>query len=400
MVLLYIRWNINDYRAYLYSSSANLTGLEKAIKLQPLNAVYQRFLGEYLWYRHDWQGAIKQYKTAIKLDPLEPRLWLDLAAAYQFTGDHKTEAKALETAVRLDPTNPATALEAANFYLVAGDVDSAVREFHIILDQSNDPEQVRLAFDRSWKATGDIDKLLAELVPATASAHLTLLDMLVARKEAGPAERVWSHLVSLHVPFDRKPAFGYFDYLIETKQVEQAQLVWSDLVARDSLKAYCSTGNLVVNGGFEEDLLNGGFDWRYRPLPDVIAEIDTTESHAGHRALLASFDGPPVAEIGVSQLIPVQPNTEYRFSAYMKTEDIEGGSGPRFVIEDAYTHERYLVSTDRVGSSLWAEEAADFTTGTSTTLVLLRIMRLPGDEPIRGKMWFDDVSLAARDRNF
>jgi len=393
MAVWYLWWNVNDYRAFLYSKSRSIAGLETAARLQPSNALYERFLGEYLWYLHDWQAAIVKYKAAIALDPQEPRTWLDLAAAYQFAGDHKAEAGALATALRLDPTSPATALEAATFYLVMGDVDDAIRAFRTTLNQSNNPEQVTLALDRSWRATGDIDKLLAELVPPTPTAHLALLRMLVSSQESAAAARVWSHLVSLHIPFDSNAAFGYLDYLIGSKQVDEAQQVWHDLLDIDSLEDYASTQNLVVNGGFEKDPLNGGFDWRYIPLSQVRAEIDTSEFHGGSRALLASFDGQPIAEIGVYQWIPVQPNTQYKFRGFMKTVDIEGGSGPRFIIADAYTNERYLMSDDLLGSSVWHEDTGEFRTGPTTRLLRLTILRSPSNSPIRGKVWIDDVTL-------
>ena len=53
--------------------------------------------------------------------------------------------------------------------------------------------------------------------------------------------------------------------LLDHKDVDQARLVWQQAAPRFGLSAYLPTSRkLIVNGDFSLDVLNGGFDWRYR----------------------------------------------------------------------------------------------------------------------------------------
>jgi hypothetical protein len=157
-----------------------------------------------------------------------------------------------------------------------------------------------------------------------------------------------------------------------------------------------SRANLIVNGGFEEKMLNGGFDWLYSAMPHIDLAIDTNEFHSGTRSLSISFDGQNPPDVGILQLIPVNPNTEYEFTAAYRTEELITASGPRFSIADAYTNASYLLSEDLIGTYPWRLEQAQFRTGPDTNLLLLRITRQPAGPLIKGRVWIDDLKLAKR----
>ena len=52
--------------------------------------------------------------------------------------------------------------------------------------------------------------------------------------------------------------------------------------------------------------------------------FDPTQPHSGNRSLSIVFNSAAVNDAGILQIIPVQPNTNYEFSANFKAEDIEG----------------------------------------------------------------------------
>ena len=112
---------------------------------------------------------------------------------------------------------------------------------------------------------------------------------------------------------------------------------------------------MIVNGGFEQNLLDGGFDWWYESKPHVTLAIDTNEFHSGTRSLSVAFDGQSASEAGISEFIPAKPNTEYEFSAEFKAEELETASGPRFAIADAYTGASYVLTDDVMGTNPWRE---------------------------------------------
>jgi len=91
--------------------------------------------------------------------------------------------------------------------------------------------------------------------------YLSFLSLLVSRQEVAAAEQVWSRLIGLRQTFPTKLAFGYFRLLIAKQEVAAAKTAWQQLATVDeSLQPYLPTReNLIINGGFEEQLLNGGF---------------------------------------------------------------------------------------------------------------------------------------------
>src|ERR1019366_8639061 len=125
--------------------------------------------------------------------------------------------------------------------------------------------------------------------------------------------------------FERHYADAYFLYLIEHKDVAQAVRVWQQTADRFGLSSYLpSPANLIVNGSFNLEVLNAGFDWHYDKQSAVSLTLDPSTFHAGRRSLLITLDGPGINDSGVYQWIAVQPNTTYTFSGYYKNGDMEG----------------------------------------------------------------------------
>jgi hypothetical protein len=222
--------------------------------------------------------------------------------------------------------------------------------------------------------------------------------LLISKKQVAATESVWNHLIGLQQTFPTKLAFPYFRFLIANQEVAAAKNAWQQLAnLNPSLQQYiASPDNLIVNGGFELAILNGGFDWWYQPNPHAVLAIDTTEFHDGIQSLSVTFDGQNASEAGIFQFIPVKPNTEYEFSAEYRTEELETASGPRFSITDPYTGAPYVLTDEILGTNPWRLQHAEFHTDPNTNLVLLKIVRQPADLLIRGELWIDDLKLVEK----
>ena len=394
VVALYLHFALRAYLACHLAGSLASPKVQRAIQLEPANAEYRELLGRNLALSGaSLDEAISIYRTAVHLNPYEARYWLDLAGAYQVAGRISEQAESVEHAVEADPTTPHVAWEAANFFLVQGNQAKALRYFRVVL--ANDPGAVDSALQLCWRATGDANVILDQGLPPRPDLYLSFLRLLVSKQEVGAAENVWSRLIGLQQTFPTKLAFPYVRLLIAKQEVAAAKTAWQQLAKADgSLQPYLpSRENLVINGGFEENLLNGGFDWWYQSNPHAALAIDTSEFHSGTRSLSVTFDGPSVPEVGLIQFIPVRPNTTYEFSAQSRTEDIESASGPRFAIADAYTSASYVLTDDTLNTSPWRLQQARFQTGPNTGLLWLKIVREPAAPLIRGKLWIDDVRL-------
>ncbi|MGA8273950.1 MAG: carbohydrate binding domain-containing protein [Candidatus Sulfotelmatobacter sp.] len=396
LCLLYLLLAGRLFVASLFGERIEFTSLRRAALMDPWNADYRNNLGRYYaLVARDPGAAIEPYRAAVQLDPHSARYWFDLASAYQVLGDISNQSVALEHAIAADPTTPDVAWEAANFYLVQGDDQKALREFRVVLQ--NEPTLADPAMQFCWRINPDVDVLLRDVVPARSEAYLAFLNLLMRKEETAGTAKVWAALMATPQPFEFRYTLGYLQYLLNHKDVDQARLVWQQAAPRFGLSAYLPSGhNLVVNGDFGLNVLNGGFDWQYDKQQSVALTLDPSDFHSGHRSLLITFDGPGVTDAGIRQFIAVQPNTSYEFSAYYKNGEIEGAGGPHFTIQDAYTRAVLYDSDELKEAGFWKSATGEFTTGGDTKLVVLHVRRLPEGSPIRGKLWVNDFRLVPK----
>jgi tetratricopeptide (TPR) repeat protein len=342
-------------------------------------------------------SAIEQYKASLRLNPYVSQCWLDLAVADQIVGDTTELDHSLSRAIQVDPTTPAVAWEAANLYLVAGKVPDALREFRVVIEQ--DPENSDTAIQLCWRRTHDINKMLNEALPETADSYFAFLELLANEKEFDAARKVWSRLLDLRQSWDASRSFPFLRSLLLGRQVETAAQAWREMSAANPLLVpYQPSDNLIVDGGFEFPFLNGGFDWIYEPDPVAKVTIEATTVHSGRHSLSVEFTGEPGGDIGVSEYVAVMPGVHYEFSGYLMSENIEGSSGPRIAIQDAYKNDDYFLSDDLIGSHPWVQIRSEFQTGPDTSLLRLKVVRNPADRRIRGKLWIDDLRITKKSK--
>jgi tetratricopeptide (TPR) repeat protein len=396
LTLAYTVLITREFLADHYADRGDLPSLQTAARLQPGNAEYRHRLGRYFALIERNPGAaVEQYKVAVRLNPHSAPYWFDLASAYQLLDDTKQQAVALEHALAADPTTPDAAWQAANLYLVAGEVEKALSEFRVVLQ--NEPSLSAAALQLCWRADPDVDSLLQKVMPLRAEAYIALLDLLMQKKETEGTTKAWAALAQLKQPFEARHVFEYVKYLILQHEVEQATLVWRQAVGSLGYSAYLpSPGNLIVNGNFSLDVLNGGFDWNYQKQSTVELTLDPSDFHGGHRSLSIIFDGPGVSDAGIFQFVPVQPATTYEFSAYYRAGEIEGAGGPQLVLQDVYSGKRYFESDELKNAEFWRPMHGVFTTEPETKLLLLHVERVPSGSPIRGKLWIDDFNLTQK----
>jgi tetratricopeptide (TPR) repeat protein len=384
-------------RAFLadhFSQQLDLASLQIAARLEPDSAEYQYRIGRYFLHTQDSPEAAKQFfESAVALNSHNASYWFELSRAYQRLASTDQQKDALQRAIVADPSTPDVAWDAANLYWSLGETDKALQEFRVVLE--NDPYLPAAAIDRCWRIKPDVNALLRDVVPRRADTYSTFLDFLISRNEPAAAASVWAQMVHIQQPLELRYVFNYVRYLIERQEVGEAHQAWLQAASLCDLLGYQpSPENLVVNGDFSQPVLNGGFDWRYEKLSDVSLALDPTESHSGHRSLSIVFDSRGIEDAGIRQLIPVEPNTEYEFSAYFKSEGLEGAGGPRFLLQDQFTSTNYFASKELKDADFWKEVSGTFNTGSDTKLLVLRIQRVPAGNAIRGKLWIDGVRLA------
>ncbi|HTR22882.1 MAG TPA: hypothetical protein VMI10_02795 [Terriglobales bacterium] len=394
---LYLFLTAKEFAASVFAARPNRAKLELAVRLSPGNADYRHRLGRYYGFvANDPQLAIASFQRAVQLNPYDAHYWFDLAGQYQIAGDSSARRIALDHALQAEPTAPDVAWEAANFFLIDGDVARALREFKVVI--ANDNTLVDAALKSCWRIRPDANLLLQEVVPARTDSLLGFLSLLISRQETAGAMQTWQRLTDLHEKFEARHLFEYVRYLIVKRQPEAAMTAWEQAAPSLGLTAYLpNDDNLVVNGDFSLDILNGGFDWTYVNRIGVRPLLDSSDFRQGHRSLSLTFEGPGISDAGVGQIIPVHGNTTYDFSAYYKSADFEGAGGPEIVLRDAYTGVPLYASDPLNDADFWKEVHSRITTPASTNLLTLAIERFPANSPIRGKLWLNDFQLSPED---
>ncbi|HYM79303.1 MAG TPA: carbohydrate binding domain-containing protein [Candidatus Dormibacteraeota bacterium] len=392
----YVVMAASQFAASWFGSRAELSSLKRAVWLDPGDAEYRHDLGRYYdLVGRDPASAVEHYKAAVQLDPHSARYWFDLASAYQVLGDTPHQADALERAIHADATTPDVAWEAANFYLVQGENEKALREFRVVI--ANDTSLVQSSLQACWRIEPDVDALLRDVVPARADTYTNFLILLESKQETAGAAKVWNALMQTHERFELQYGYDYIRYLVQHKEVDQAVMAWQQITSRFGLSAYQpSAGNLIVNGSFNLAVLNAGFDWQHQKQSGVTLILDDNDSHGGHRSLQITFDGPGIVDAGMYQLVAVEPNTTYDFTAYYKNGEMEGAGGPHFTIQDMYTQAVYYESEELNDAGFWKSANGEFKTAADCKLVVVHIRRLPSGSPMRGKLWVDDFHLVRK----
>ncbi|MGB6385942.1 MAG: tetratricopeptide repeat protein [Terriglobales bacterium] len=394
---VYVLLAAKEFAASFFAARTELSSLKLAVRLSPGNADYRHRLGRYLAFvAGDPQSAIDGFREAVELNPHDAHYWFDLAAAYQVTGDVADQRSALDRALQAEPTDPDVAWEAANFFLIDGDTNRALREFHVVIE--NDISLADAALRASWRVRPDADVMLRDVVPARIDCLNFFLNLLISKQETEGAIKTWDRLTQLHEKFPNSYLYDYVRYLIGVHRPDAAMSAWEQSADALGLLAYLPTeDNLVVNGDFSLDILNGGFDWTYVNRTGVRPVLDPSDFREGHRSLSLTFEGPGINDAGIQQLIPVHGATTYDFSAYYKSADFQGAGGPQIVLRDAYTGAPLFASDPLNDSDFWKEVHSKVTTPNSTTLLVLAIERFPAGSPIRGKLWLDDFELSPAD---
>jgi tetratricopeptide (TPR) repeat protein len=382
---------VRAYRAFRFSTKQDPASLKRAIALEPSNAGYYDLLGRNLLFAaQEPQSAAAAFKKANELNPYNSVYLLDLAQAYFALGDRQENVAALRQAIAVDPRTPDVAWSTGNFFLVQGDVPEALQQFAAVL--RNDSSLTVPVLSVCWRMLQNT-QTIENILPPDPSVHLEFIKLLLKQGETAAAHNAWSRLMQLHSAFDYHQALFYVNSLIESGDAPVARETWHQLVTTSpTLARYVTSDNLIVNGAFAEDILNAGFDWRYYPSSTQTVALDPSEFHSSGRSILISYSGSG-GDSGIYQYVPVDPNTRYTLSSWVKSDDLETANGPSVVASDAFGSSTYATTEETVGNTPWHQISKDFETDSATKMLVIRFVRIPGTTAIRGRFWISDLSL-------
>ena len=381
----------SQYLATIFAERNDLVSLQRAVRLQPLNAEYRYLLGSY-FYPLQANFAAQSFRTAVALNPYQANYWLALAQAYGSLGNAARQNEALQNALAMGPTDPSVIWQAANAYYSRGDIDQTVDQCQKLLAVNSSTFERALPF--CWQVKPDADLFTQKLLPHDTDNYQSFLNLLISQKDTVNSSKAWDGIVNAQIPMPRQSVVQYVHYLIDQREAQLAAKVWQQSGSIADLAYYQpSTKDLIANGDFDLPILNGGFDWSYEKLNNVTLSLDSTEHNSGSRSLHISFDDAQIEDAGIRHYVSVTPNTTYDFAADFQAKDIEGAGGIRLIAQDAYDGSMLFSSNEFANTDGWKQIYGAFTTPANSKLLLVRLQRLPAGDVIKGNLWIDNVRL-------
>lgn len=388
------------WRANADIDTQNLGSIARGTQLVPGNADAWDRLGRFRQWNFaspDPAAAVRDYQRAVRDLPISSYYWIDLATAYGQTGNVGKANDAFERAGAEYPTSAEVAWQYGNFLLREHQVQKGLREVHRAV--AGDPALIPLAISRIWISTHDVNALLDRALPRTTDAYFQALDFFLSMHDANSSLTVWNRLTKLNQPFALVNAFPFLDALIAADRGADATKVWLEAIHASGTTYEPPLGSsLIWNGRFAESFANGGLGWRWDSPVGVEINFDQPRVASPARSVRLDFGGGNNTDLEApAEYVAVQPNSAYRFTAYLKTEAISTESGVRFSISDPNHRGAVDVTTDNLtGTHPWTEAKADVVTGPETRFLVLRLYRPPSrlfDNKLSGTAWIADVSL-------
>lgn len=372
----------------------------RAAQIEPGYGEYWRHLGRYRQYDLDNADPIlaaEYYDKAVRADPRSSRYWMDIASSYEQNNQPAMANQAYQQALAYYPISAEVKWNYGNFLLRRQQISAGIAQLHqaIVIDTKLRP----LAISRCWQSDPDVNVLLDSLLPAQPDAYLDALDFMAATRNLPAGLKIWDRLLALKQPFPMDSTFSFFDAMIQAGQTDEGRRMWRQAYDANGLPYDTPPDHSAIwNGGFEHDLLNGGFGWRIFGITGVLVQPDTTIFHTGKRSMRVDFGGGVNADFfHLFQFVAVQPNQKYHFRGWLRTHNITTDSGVRFYLGDPESSgEVRLLTPSVTGTTPWTRVEADIETGPSTHALVLQVRRLPSrafESRIDGTAWVDDVSL-------
>lgn len=382
-----------------YAAGETPEGLARAEYLEPYNPKYPYLLAHYWHYslqRHDLGQAMAYYHRALALSPHSAKIWMDLAAAREESGELEKAQEAYAAAVVHYPASAEVAWQYGNFLLRQGDFANAFA--NISRAVKIDHTLATAAISTCWRANPDIELILDRALPELRPVYLDAMQFLTNERAANAALAVWKRLIQIGGKLELSESFALIDVLVEQDRIEEARRIWqASLVQAGVAESSYFDGSVIWDGGFEGNFIDGGFGWRKIDSPEIRFDFDEEIKHSGNRSLRVTFDGRENLNFyHLSQRVPVDPQTTYELSAYLRTEEITTNNGLRLAVSDP----RGLMAGDMTpqltGTQPWTNVKLSFTTDAEThvvTVTLIRIRSEKFDNKLAGTVWIDDVSL-------
>ena len=396
-----VRWYLGNTLAEYFNTDLNSLNIaQRAVGLAPNDPLTHwrvAQVSERALPLDQQTQAIAEYRQAVTLSPNDYRFWMSLGIAYEQAGDNENAEHALRRAVALAPSYVYPHWYLGNLFLRTGRYDDAFAELRIA--SQADPQFLSQLFRFTWEINSDDPQAQRNALGENSNWRAQFANYLVERKQIDKGVAFWNAMSAAEKRANRANGQTLIASLNKEFRFHDALNVWND-IANDN---YRTELERVFDGSFEANVDYGPempFGWQVKGVPQVEIGIDPNRNHGGSRSLRFVFQVRSVSDMPiVSQLVTVQPQTEYELECYLSTDKLASGGTPQVEIVDPFTGKAIVSSKPApTGTNNWTRVNFSFKTG-DVEAVILRIVRVScvNDEtpvcPIFGSVWYDDFSI-------
>lgn len=410
------------YRSYgifradrIIRSEQTVESFSRAIKYDPSNAELwwkRGRLRHYSVQAIDIDQAASDYQHALSLNPRISQAWVDLADCYERKGKFGEAEAALEKAFATRTYSPLIRWQAGNYFLRRGNLPKMYECFKIA--SQYDSQKLGIAIDLAWKIDSDHAGILQNLIPDNLPSNMLYLNFLSGLDELDLAASAWRRCLENDIPndFEFKPssAFFYIDRLLSRNRISEALRVWNNVLpkvgtglADARMKEGAPGGqkteaqNLVWNGSFENEMLRGGFDWRYPEIPEVQFQIDINNRMDGLKSLRVTFAGANVSSGYLNQIVPIPKPGSYRLDFCLRTDELTTDQTP-YVSIRGFPNANGAAGRSSLfpATTPWSKVSVQFLAKEGCKAVQLSLERNSSskfDNKIKGSLWLDGVTV-------
>jgi tetratricopeptide (TPR) repeat protein len=399
-----IRWFVGNTMAeYFHPEDRRLETAQTAVSWAPKDPLPHWRLAKLIQTElppDQISAAVAEYEKAVSLSPNDYRFWMDLGHALEQEGEADRAEKALREAVKLAPSYAYPRWLLGNLLLRADRYDEAFMELRKA-SEANEEFQPQL-FNVAWQLNKDDFEALKASIGNTPGARAQFSKYLLAREKVDEGLGLWNSLTDTEKRANRSAAESIIKSLIEGKRFHKAVEVWNDVAPGLSYRAELEH---IIDRGFEDNVAHGPaavFGWQVPSISQVQVGIDANLGHTGTRSLRIVFQvRSRLDSVNITQLVPVQPDTQYDFECYVRTERLVSAATPFVVITDPTTKTDLITSAPAPdGNNNWQRVSLSFKTGAKSEAVQVRIDRNSCPDspvcPIFGTVWYDDFDLKSR----
>ena len=399
-------YSVRTARAAWAADNDEARGMVLATRLEPNHPEYWYQLGHFEQFnleQPDSELARQFLRKALELNPRYTDAWLDLGTAYELDGRNVEARDAYLHAKQSYPASGEVSWRYGNFLLRQGDIQAAYPEFRRSLEI--DPRRAASAFSRCFRANPNIDDILSRVFPPIPSVYVDVIKETSDANQLSLAQLVWRQLLTLHPRLKVQDFAPLVSGLLAEGEVTEARRVWGEGTQTMYLASLLPLpGSVVWDPSFESGVNGGRFAWEFQTFAQgVTTAYDPTERLSGSQSLRLTFDGKHNPNIEMAcTLVLVSPNTNYHFSAWVKTANLKSDRGIGFRIR-SFTRlnlEGPMVNSREIhGTNPWTLIDMPYSSEREVNRASICIIRerdLDSEVRISGTAWVDDVNLVPR----